>query len=428
MSRKQPWIVVAGLIATTALPFSAKANDGLYLGIGGAANFMSPEDVSDAGTVIINNQFHNGYGMGLNFGYATAFGLRPELEAGYRYNKFKNAESTFLGNQALGGHYQAYTQMLNLWYDFKSKDKSSALSFVHPYLGGGVGMAEVGIREDVTGFSDAVDDKKLLFAYQAGAGLAFDLTSHMTFSLDGRWLRTHAGNFAVSNDVIDTLGGPSALQTRYDAKSVGMSLRYTFGGSPAPSAQTQHEDNAITPVPVAEATPVATTVQDSDGDGVPDDLDKCPNTPKGFKVDATGCIIQQTVVLQAVNFQFNSDQLTDAAKQTLDSVAAGLAGQPSLQVEIDGHTDSKGTAAYNQKLSARRAESVRHYLISKGASSQMLTAHGFGSSKPVASNDTDDGRAQNRRVEFVVLGGVGANTKVTTSESTAASKAAAAKH
>jgi outer membrane protein OmpA-like peptidoglycan-associated protein len=168
---------------------------------------------------------------------------------------------------------------------------------------------------------------------------------------------------------------------------------------------------------------------DSDGDGVPDNLDKCPGTPPGFKVDADGCIIMQTIVLHAVNFKTNSDQLTDADKQSIDTATAPLLtamrAQASLHLEVDGHTDSRGSAAYNLKLSDRRATSVKNYLVSKGFDFTHLTSHGYGATKPIASNDTDDGRAQNRRVEFVITGAAAADTKIVTEGSTAAAQSSA---
>lgn len=142
---------------------------------------------------------------------------------------------------------------------------------------------------------------------------------------------------------------------------------------------------------------------DSDGDGVPDYLDQCPGTPKGFKVDSVGCIIEQTVILRTVNFEFNKDTLTSEAQDSLSQVAAGLAAQPKLSVQIDGHTDSVGSDAYNLSLSKKRANAVRAYLVAKGVDGSRVAAQGYGESKPIASNADEAGRALNRRVEFQVL-------------------------
>lgn len=143
--------------------------------------------------------------------------------------------------------------------------------------------------------------------------------------------------------------------------------------------------------------------KDTDGDGVTDDKDVCPNTPRGVKVDATGCAIQQVIVLPDVTFEFNSSELTAMARNTLMSVAQGLAGQSNIELAIGGHTDSVGADAYNLKLSRERANSVRAFLISQGVSPQRLTATGYGEARPIASNDTEEGRAQNRRVEFSII-------------------------
>ena len=108
------------------------------------------------------------------------------------------------------------------------------------------------------------------------------------------------------------------------------------------------------------------------------------------------------MIVRAVDFEFNLSQLTAPAQQTLDEVASALLTQPELHVEIQGHTDSIGSVAYNLNLSQRRADAVMDYLVSKGVSASNLTAKGYGKSKPIVSNDTAEGRAQNRRVEFEV--------------------------
>jgi OmpA-OmpF porin, OOP family len=125
--------------------------------------------------------------------------------------------------------------------------------------------------------------------------------------------------------------------------------------------------------------------------------------PPGTATDANGCPIRGDVVLQGVNFETNSATLTGDSKPILDKVAAGLKEHPHLIVELQGHTDSTGSARYNLGLSERRAESVREYLISQGVSPSQLTAKGFGATQPIASNSTAEGRAQNRRVVMHVV-------------------------
>jgi OOP family OmpA-OmpF porin len=148
-------------------------------------------------------------------------------------------------------------------------------------------------------------------------------------------------------------------------------------------------------------TPAGTKVDskgcplDSDGDGVYDNLDQCPNTPKGAVVDQRGCW-----VLNDVNFDFDKTNIKAGDAARLDSVIPILENNPSLKIEIQGYTDNKGPADYNQKLSERRAQAVMKYIVKKGIDQSRLNAVGFGLTKPVASNDTREGRAENRRVEL----------------------------
>jgi OOP family OmpA-OmpF porin len=110
----------------------------------------------------------------------------------------------------------------------------------------------------------------------------------------------------------------------------------------------------------------------------------------------------ERIVLRGVNFAFNSDKIDPSSMVILDVAAETLRKNPGVQVSVEGHTDSVGTEAYNQGLSLRRAESVRKALIEKGVPASRLTATGYGESRPVASNDTEDGRRLNRRVELNV--------------------------
>ncbi len=134
---------------------------------------------------------------------------------------------------------------------------------------------------------------------------------------------------------------------------------------------------------------------DSDHDGVIDNQDQCPNTPAGAKVNAQGCW-----VLDNLNFQINKAIISPMAYPTLDAVITVLNNNPNVQIEIHGHTDSTGRVAYNDKLANKRAKAVMNYLVEHGIDANRLTAASFGLHQPIASNDDEAGRALNRRVEL----------------------------
>ncbi len=142
---------------------------------------------------------------------------------------------------------------------------------------------------------------------------------------------------------------------------------------------------------------------DSDGDGVLDRKDNCPDTPPDTDVDTVGCPFPEIIDLPGVSFRTNSDMLLDGANTTLNSVAQILIDNEDLVVEVAGHTDADGDAAYNEDLSRRRANSVRNYLLDVGVDPTRVSAEGYGESRPVADNVTAEGKARNRRVELRVL-------------------------
>jgi OOP family OmpA-OmpF porin len=112
---------------------------------------------------------------------------------------------------------------------------------------------------------------------------------------------------------------------------------------------------------------------------------------------------EAVVRLRGIEFAFDRDEITESSKPVLDAAAQRLRECPDIKVTVGGHTDAIGTDAYNQDLSYRRANSARSYLIESGIASDRLQAEGFGESEPVAPNDSDAGRAQNRRVELAPL-------------------------
>jgi OOP family OmpA-OmpF porin len=112
---------------------------------------------------------------------------------------------------------------------------------------------------------------------------------------------------------------------------------------------------------------------------------------------------KRRIVLRGVNFDTAKSTIRPEAKVILDEAVRSLKEEPTVKVAVDGHTDAVGTDAYNQKLSERRADAVAAYLAAGGIARSRMSTTGFGESKPVASNATEDGRAQNRRVEFRIL-------------------------
>ena len=170
-------------------------------------------------------------------------------------------------------------------------------------------------------------------------------------------------------------------------------------------------DGVVDGIDLCQGTPSGVTVDrvgcplDTDRDGVADYQDLCPKTPLGTIVDTDGCPLegQKLLSLTGVNFATNSAVLTTSSKSILEEAVELLeATEDVIEVRVEGHTDSMGATAYNQALSQRRAESVVAYLVSRGVKSNSLVAVGMGETNPVESNDTEEGRAANRRVDFYV--------------------------
>lgn len=125
-------------------------------------------------------------------------------------------------------------------------------------------------------------------------------------------------------------------------------------------------------------------------------------TLPGAEVERVGDGIKITLGENTVNFNFDSSNLTTTAQGNLDKLATVLANNPDTNINIFGYTDSKGADSYNMNLSQKRADAVKSYLAMKGVTSSRMITLGRGEMDPIATNDTDTGRAQNRRVEFAI--------------------------
>ena len=171
--------------------------------------------------------------------------------------------------------------------------------------------------------------------------------------------------------------------------------------------------------------------KDSDGDGVADHLDKCPNTPAGATVDGSGCELDTdgdgipnwkddcpaekgtaelngcpampTATMNGISniqFEYNSSVLRTSSYVTLDNVSATLRASNAVTLQLDGHASEEGTTSYNQQLSVDRANAVKTYLVNSGVDAKRVMTTGYGETRPIASNATEEGRVVNRRVEF----------------------------
>jgi len=159
------------------------------------------------------------------------------------------------------------------------------------------------------------------------------------------------------------------------------------------------------PVAAAEPAPAPEVCSDSDNDGVCDNVDKCPGTAANVTVDADGCpaVAEVVRVELDVKFDFDKSKVKEESYGDIKNLADFMKQYPATSTTVEGHTDSVGTDAYNQKLSERRANAVREVLVNQyGVGGERVNAVGYGESKPVADNATEAGRAVNRRVEAEV--------------------------
>lgn len=203
------------------------------------------------------------------------------------------------------------------------------------------------------------------FVYDGGPGADIALGTLHRFSLRGEVLYHKEAHFKAEPEF-----------------NLGLMIR--FGKQPEPAITPAPEPVAVVPV---EPPP-------------PPPKPECRTPVPGERINLDGCGTGDVIVLNGVNFEFNKATLTDNAKTILNDVDSELVAHPDIKVELAGHTDGRGSESYNLKLSQRRAESVRSYLMEHGVDGDRMTAVGYGKTQPIASNDTDEGRALNRRTEL----------------------------
>jgi OOP family OmpA-OmpF porin len=250
-----------------------------------------------------------------------------------------------------------------------------------------------------------------------GVGVKFKLTEQLDL------------NFGYTENFVDgfNLTGVHAKYPAQNKYSYGYGgLEYTFGSSSKKSlewvnpvaqmydelydAALRQEVEALKGRVTNVETAVSDLKKDSDGDGVSDQFDKCPNTPAGTVVDGSGCPIifpkpdttakaPAAAAYSNIQFEFDSSVLKTSSYPVLDATSADLRANGST-LTLAGYASSEGTAAHNMRLSKDRANSVKTYLVNSGVDAKRLKVKAFGETHPIADNSTEEGRVANRRVEF----------------------------
>ena len=267
-----------------------------------------------------------------------------------------------------------------------------------------------------------------------GAGIKFKVSERVNFDLG------YTMNF-LDGDNIDGTYAKGTSKDKWSYTSAG--LEFSLGSAAKPNLDWVNPlalmyDELKDPTLRQEvealkgrvsALEAQDLLKDSDGDGVADKLDKCPNTEAGIKVDGSGCpldvdadgipdskdacpTVKGTAALNgcpeiigagesmAIQFEFDSSVLRTDAYPTLDKLSSDLRSNSSSRVQLDGHASAEGTDEYNMTLSRDRANSVKTYLVNSGVAASRIAITAYGESRPVASNATEAGRIKNRRVEF----------------------------
>jgi len=223
-------------------------------------------------------------------------------------------------------------------------------------------------------------DSGIGFIGEAGAGFTYELHDNFLLRSDVRYRYNNNFNAAFRPGTDE-----------FHDMTVNVGFVIPFGAKPKSEPKLE--------VPVAAAPAESCSTMDSDVDGVNNCDDKCPGTIAGSKVDSQGCPI--SLELKGVNFKYDSAKLTPNAMIILDGVAESLIAYPQKNdIEVHGHTSSEGTSKHNLKLSQRRSQSVADYLVKKGVTNRLYP-RGFGEDQPIADNNTEEGRSQNRRVELI---------------------------
>jgi len=438
--------VAATLVAALGFAGTAQAQQ-VFGGIGVQGGITTPNNVIGGGNAFgqkvgyFQNKVGEYYGLTVRKQFSHLFGLEVEANRG-KIKTYNHDLSGPKAENALGARSVEtsvnWAASLNGVFQLGTIDFLRRENAVNFYAKVGLGaMAYNPVQyanndfsgtvvydnsgkwgEGIIGDRDKNDDgrdNKLTAFVPVGVGAKFKLSEVVALNLG------YTMNFAD-----DQIYGP-ARQSSYKGKfsTVMAGLEFTLGSkdkqnltfaNPVATMYDELKDPSLRNevealkqrVSTLEGT-VNTLSADADGDGVSDKFDKCPGTPAGTPVDGSGCPIKfpEPVVENVtsngyyapIQFEFDSSVLKTSSYSTLDKLAKELRDNNS-SVQLDGYASAEGSESYNMTLSKDRANSVKQYLVNAGVSSSSITAQGYGEKNPVASNATEEGRVQNRRVEI----------------------------
>ncbi|VAW45739.1 Outer membrane protein A precursor [hydrothermal vent metagenome] len=272
-------------------------------------------------------------------------------------------------------------------------------SSMRPFLGMGAGYLD----HNGSGAARGVDSSDLML--NLSAGIRKSMTDRVSFISEVKY-RLDTDDYTGTSSSYDDYLFSMGLNIALGAASKAMPAAEIV--EPAPQLDSDG-DGVSDLTDRCPNTPAGMTVDaygchdgDDDNDGVKNSIDKCPNSRAGAVVGADGCEVQVVIELQGVNFDLDKATLKPESIVILDAAVATMGEHGTLVVEVAGHTDSSASEAYNQDLSVRRAKVVYSYLVDKGVSADRMTWNGYGELSPIATNDTAEGMAKNRRTELVI--------------------------
>lgn len=372
----------------------------------------------------VENNF--GYGFYVKRQILPGFGLQAEYVGGKVSGARESNGDSFETKLPWSAALSAHVTLANInWRHHQG--------LIKPYLNVGLGALGFEPSSEINGVKTDYDQTTELFV-PGGVGLKFAVSNDIAIDLGYRLNLVQSTNFdghnqGGSKDIFSyahlgvefALGDRSKPSLANSNPVSAMQKEYTaqydelVAQKAALEAQKAQNEQLKSQVERLYAD-----LADDDGDGVANRFDKCPDTPEKTKVDGAGCplpevkapVVQQITItdedrrvvdeaIQNLEFDLGKATIRSTSHASLNKVAALLI-EKNFSLKLAGHTDNTGSMQTNMRLSKERAESVKAYLVSKGANPSRIEATGYGPTQPIASNNTAEGRQQNRRVEFTL--------------------------